>query len=52
MKLVEAEAKNQQSKSEKMVVKRTAEVWFWPPADNGGKAKATATTTQHAMAMW
>ncbi len=43
---------NQQSKSKKMVAKRTAEVWRRLPADNSNTVTATAMAMQQAMEMW
>jgi hypothetical protein len=40
---------NQQSKSKKMVRKRTAEVWQRPPADDGNVATATAMAMAIAL---
>ncbi len=50
MKIIEADAKNNQhSKSKQTTVKRMVEVWQQPPVDTGNAA--TATATQQAMAM-
>jgi hypothetical protein len=46
MKIVEAEAKNnQQSKGKKIEVKRTVEVWRWPLANNRDAATAMVMAT-------